>query len=48
MVRIAADHIANLSTNRSQVAYARCHLDWARKNMENWTEAKDEVDKIVV
>jgi hypothetical protein len=30
-----------------QVAYARCHLDWARKNLETWTEAKDEVDKIV-
>ncbi|KAL4897951.1 hypothetical protein BDV59DRAFT_168957 [Aspergillus ambiguus] len=29
------------------VAYARCHLDWARKNLETWTEAKDEVDKIV-
>jgi hypothetical protein len=32
----------------TQVAYARCHLDWARKNLETWTEAKDEVDKIVV
>lgn len=31
----------------SQIAYARCHLDWARKNLETWTEAKDEVDKIV-
>jgi hypothetical protein len=30
-----------------QVAYARCHLDWARKNLETWTEAKDEVEKIV-
>jgi hypothetical protein len=34
-------------TNDDQVAYARCHLDWARKNLETWTEAKDEVDKIV-
>jgi len=34
-------------TNYDQVAYARCHLDWARKNLETWTEAKDEVDKIV-
>ncbi|KAL3471953.1 sorting nexin-41 [Aspergillus californicus] len=32
---------------RYMVAYARCHLDWARKNLETWTEAKDEVDKIV-
>ncbi|KAL4785392.1 sorting nexin-41 [Aspergillus varians] len=31
---------------RYMVAYARCHLDWARKNLETWTEAKDEVDKI--
>lgn len=30
-----------------QIAYARCHLDWARKNLETWTEAKEEVDKIV-
>lgn len=33
---------------RYMIAYARCHLDWARKNLETWTEAKDEVDKIVV
>lgn len=33
---------------QGQVAYARCHLDWARKNLETWTEAKDEVDKIEV
>lgn len=33
---------------RYMVAYARCHLDWARKNLETWTEAKDEVDKIDV
>ncbi|KAH8690207.1 putative autophagy protein Atg20 [Talaromyces proteolyticus] len=32
---------------RYMVAYARCHLDWARKNLETWTEARDEVDKIV-
>ena len=31
-----------------QLAYARCHLDWAKKNLETWTEAKDEVDKIEV
>ncbi|KAI5302384.1 Sorting nexin, cytoplasm-to-vacuole targeting pathway/endosomal sorting, partial [Ascosphaera atra] len=31
---------------RYMVAYARCHLDWARKNLETWTEAKDEIDKI--
>lgn len=38
---------AKILTNNDQVAYARCHLDWARKNLETWTEAKDEVDKIV-
>jgi len=32
---------------RYMVAYSRCHLDWARKNLETWTEAKEEVDKIV-
>ncbi|KAK5078952.1 Sorting nexin, cytoplasm-to-vacuole targeting pathway/endosomal sorting [Lithohypha guttulata] len=31
---------------RYMVAYARCHIEWARKNLETWTEAKDEVDKI--
>ncbi|EEQ87378.2 sorting nexin-41 [Blastomyces dermatitidis ER-3] len=33
---------------RYMVSYARCHLDWARKNLETWTEAKEEVDKIVI
>ncbi|KAL1953303.1 hypothetical protein VTO42DRAFT_3033 [Malbranchea cinnamomea] len=33
---------------RYMIAYARCHLDWARKNLETWTEAKEEVDKIVI
>ncbi|KAJ5223994.1 hypothetical protein N7468_008536 [Penicillium chermesinum] len=37
----------NYGSGNLQVAYARCHLDWARKNLETWTEAKDEVDKIV-
>lgn len=35
-------------TKHLQIAYARCHLDWAKKNLETWTEAKDEVDKIEV
>ncbi|KAI5285360.1 Sorting nexin, cytoplasm-to-vacuole targeting pathway/endosomal sorting, partial [Ascosphaera aggregata] len=30
------------------VAYARCHLDWARKNLETWVDAKDEALKIDV
>ncbi|KAM0801020.1 sorting nexin-41 [Usnea florida] len=33
---------------RYMVAYARCHIDWAKKNVETWTEARDEVDKIEV
>ncbi|KAK2796635.1 Sorting nexin-41 [Emmonsiellopsis sp. PD_5] len=33
---------------RYMVSYARCHLDWARKNLETWTEAREEVDKIVI
>ena len=31
-----------------QIAYARCHVDWAKKNVETWREAKEEVDKIEV
>lgn len=34
------------STNQIQVAYARCHVEWARKNLETWTEAREEVEKI--
>ncbi|KAL9098945.1 MAG: hypothetical protein Q9187_009570, partial [Circinaria calcarea] len=30
----------------SKVAYAKCHIDWAKKNLETWREAKEEVDKI--
>ena len=33
--------------NRSQVAFARCHIDWAKRNLENWAEAREEVGKIV-
>lgn len=29
-----------------KVAYAKCHIDWAKKNLETWREAKEEVDKI--
>ncbi|EXJ89203.1 sorting nexin-41 [Capronia epimyces CBS 606.96] len=32
---------------RYMIAYARCHIEWARKNLETWSEARDEVDKIV-
>ncbi|KAI9815175.1 MAG: Sorting nexin, cytoplasm-to-vacuole targeting pathway/endosomal sorting [Phylliscum demangeonii] len=31
---------------RYMVAYARCHVEWAKKNIETWEEAKGEVDKI--
>lgn len=31
-----------------QIAYAKCHIDWAKKNVETWREAKEEVDKIDV
>ena len=33
---------------RLKVAYAKCHIDWAKKNVETWREAKEEVDKIEV
>ena len=32
----------------SQIAYARCHIDWAKKNVDTWKEAKEEVEKIEV
>lgn len=38
-------HPANL---RLKSAYAKCHVDWARKNVETWKEAKYEVEKIEV
>ncbi|KAG8531414.1 Sorting nexin-41 [Bacidia gigantensis] len=31
---------------RYMIAYARCHIDWAKKNVETWREAKEEVGKI--
>lgn len=33
-------------TDETKVAYAKCHIDWAKKNLETWREAKDEVGKI--
>ncbi|KAI4254725.1 MAG: hypothetical protein L6R42_007071 [Xanthoria sp. 1 TBL-2021] len=30
------------------MAYARCHIHWAKRNVETWREAKDEVNKIDV
>lgn len=33
---------------RLQLAYAKCHIDWARKNLETWEEARGEVDKIEI
>lgn len=32
----------------TQIAYARCHIDWAKKNLETWREAREEVEKIEV
>ena len=29
-----------------QIAYAKCHIDWAKKNVETWREAREEVEKI--
>lgn len=39
------EHDAN---SRPKIAYARCHIDWAKRNVDTWREAKDEVDKIEV
>ena len=30
------------------LAYARCHIDWAKKNLEQWKEAGEEVKKIEI
>ncbi|KAI4280971.1 MAG: hypothetical protein L6R38_004035 [Xanthoria sp. 2 TBL-2021] len=30
------------------MAYARCHIHWAKRNVETWREAKEEVNKIDV
>ncbi|KAL8962995.1 MAG: hypothetical protein Q9183_005067, partial [Haloplaca sp. 2 TL-2023] len=31
---------------RYMMAYARCHINWAKRNVETWREAKEEVNKI--
>ncbi|KAL9001469.1 MAG: hypothetical protein Q9169_000044 [Polycauliona sp. 2 TL-2023] len=33
---------------RYMMAYARCHVHWAKRNVETWREAKEEVNKIDV
>ncbi|KAL8817176.1 MAG: hypothetical protein Q9223_003944 [Gallowayella weberi] len=33
---------------RYMMAYARCHIHWAKRNVETWREAKEEVNKIDV
>ncbi|KAL8689915.1 MAG: hypothetical protein Q9218_004519 [Villophora microphyllina] len=33
---------------RYMIAYARCHIHWAQRNVETWREAKEETDKIDV
>ncbi|MCJ1315294.1 Sorting nexin, cytoplasm-to-vacuole targeting pathway/endosomal sorting [Xylographa vitiligo] len=33
---------------RYMIAYAKCHVDWAKKNLETWKEAREEVEKIDV
>ncbi|KAL8721027.1 MAG: hypothetical protein Q9225_002200 [Loekoesia sp. 1 TL-2023] len=33
---------------RYMLAYARCHIHWAKRNVETWREAKEEVNKIDV
>ena len=33
---------------RYMIAYAKCHIDWAKKNLETWREAEAEVNKISV
>ncbi|KAK7205483.1 autophagy protein Atg20 [Myxozyma melibiosi] len=33
---------------RIMIAYAKCHVVWARKNLETWVEAKQKIEKIKV
>ncbi|KAK9461665.1 uncharacterized protein V1516DRAFT_695185 [Lipomyces oligophaga] len=33
---------------RIMVAYAKCHMEWAKKNLDNWVEAKAKIDNIKV
>ncbi|KAL8806721.1 MAG: hypothetical protein Q9182_001118 [Xanthomendoza sp. 2 TL-2023] len=33
---------------RYMMAYARCHIHWAKRNVETWREAREEVNKIDV
>ncbi|KAL8978255.1 MAG: hypothetical protein Q9177_006448, partial [Variospora cf. flavescens] len=33
---------------RYMIAYAKCHIHWAKRNVETWREAKEEVEKIDV
>lgn len=36
------------SIDSAKVVYAKCHIEWAKKNLETWEEAKEEVEKIQV
>ena len=47
MVSIVPDaHVMPAKFPAPQVAYARCHIHWAKRNVETWREAKEEVNKI--
>lgn len=35
-----------VADSRSQLAYAKSQIIWAKKNKETWEEAKAEVEKI--
>lgn len=43
---IVTPYLHNLANHLPQVAYAKCHIEWAKKNLETWEEAKAEVEKI--
>lgn len=34
------------NTITTQIAYAKSHIAWAKKNMSSWEEARTEVDAI--
>lgn len=35
-------------TENSQLAFARCHVEWAQRSLETWEEARAEVNKIPI
>ncbi len=48
MVRLRFRIERTAANTHYKIAYARCHIDWAKKNVDTWRGAKEEVDQIEV